>query len=178
MLKKFVHHFEEIILLPSFVFSVLLVFSQVIMRYIFHNSLSWSEELARYIFVWQLWIGISYAARNQSHIRIKLIENLIKGPLGRKILESLVIVIWFSFFIFVIYKGWQTAVMIRGYHQVSPAMGLPMFYCYLAIPVGATLTELRLIQNFVNLWRKPADGGETALVEEPVSTAAFEQGVM
>lgn len=40
-----------------------LIFLQVIMRYVMHNSLSWSEELARYTFVWLIYIAISYGSK-------------------------------------------------------------------------------------------------------------------
>ena len=43
---------------------------QVIMRYVFHSSLGWSEELARYMFVWLVFIGISYGAKVMRHIKI------------------------------------------------------------------------------------------------------------
>ena len=44
-------------------FMTLLVFVQVVMRYVFNNSLSWSEELARYTFIWLIYIGISYGCK-------------------------------------------------------------------------------------------------------------------
>ena len=68
--------FEELILVPSLVFTVILVFSQVVMRYVFQSSLYWSEELARYLFVWQTWLGASLAVREASHIRIEANHSL------------------------------------------------------------------------------------------------------
>lgn len=40
-------------------FMTLVTFIQVVMRKVFNNSLSWSEELARYVFIWLIYIGIS-----------------------------------------------------------------------------------------------------------------------
>ena len=51
-------------------FMTLLVFVQVVMRYVFNNSLSWSEELARYTFIWLIYIGISYGCKLRKHIKI------------------------------------------------------------------------------------------------------------
>ncbi|MDR1573659.1 MAG: TRAP transporter small permease [Clostridiales Family XIII bacterium] len=150
--KKFIDNFEEYILLPSLVFTLALIFLQVVMRYVFHNSLSWSEELARYFFIWQLWIGVSYAAKKQCHIRIKLIENAL-NEMQKKILETVVIVIWFGFGCFVIVQGYAIAMQIGAYGQTSSALGLPMVYAYMAVPVGATMMNARLIQNLVLLYR-------------------------
>ena len=49
------NNLEEYLLVVSLVINVLLVFLQVIMRTVFKNSLTWSEELSRYIFIWQIW---------------------------------------------------------------------------------------------------------------------------
>jgi TRAP-type C4-dicarboxylate transport system permease small subunit len=151
-LKKLIDHLEEYILLPSLAFSVALIFFQVIMRYAFKNSLSWSEELARYIFVWQLWLGVSYATKNSTHIRIILLRNALKEK-GRKVLETIALVIWFAFGCFIIVQGWKIAMQIGDFGQKSPALGLPMVYAYLSVPVGAFLMNLRLIQNFVKIYR-------------------------
>ncbi|MDR2088710.1 MAG: TRAP transporter small permease [Clostridiales Family XIII bacterium] len=153
-IKRILDHFEEYILLPSLTFSVGLIFVQVVMRYVFQHSLSWSEELARYIFVWQLWLGVSYAAKNQSHIRITIIENFLNEA-QRKILETIVIVIWFGFGCFVIVQGYKIAMQIGAYGQTSSALGLPMVYAYMSVPVGASLMNIRLIQNLVGLYCKP-----------------------
>ncbi len=155
-MKKFLkvlNNFEEIFLLPSFCFSVALLFMQVVFRYVFKNSLTWSEELARYIFIWQLWIGISYCTKNGTHIRVTVLKDLLSAKANR-ILEVIVIIIWFAFGCFVIYQGYEVAMRIASFGQKSPAMQLPMVYAYMAIPVGATLMNIRLVQNLIKLLKE------------------------
>ena len=72
MLKKCWDHFEETILVYSYLLVVPLLFVQVVSRYVFNHSLSWSEELARYIFIWQVWLGSSYCVKENRHIRIDI----------------------------------------------------------------------------------------------------------
>ena len=60
------NNLEEYLLVVSLVINVLLVFLQVIMRTVFKNSLTWSEELSRYIFIWQIWLGASIALKYMS----------------------------------------------------------------------------------------------------------------
>lgn len=152
------HHLEEIILLPSLAFSVVLLFIQIICRYVFHNSLSWSEELARYLFVWQCWLGISYSAKKGTHLRITVIHKLF-GKTGRDVLEMLILLVWMGFCVYLMYRGFELTAMTARYGQVSTAMRLPMQYCYAAIPVGAGLMLIRLIEKAVNTWR-PKNGEE------------------
>ena len=71
MLSRIADKLEEYFLVFCLGFMVLLVFVQVVMRYIFQNSLSWSEELARYLFLWLSWIGASYAVRDAKRAQIE-----------------------------------------------------------------------------------------------------------
>ena len=82
-------HFEEFLLIYSLMVSVALVFLQVVMRRVFNNSLYWSEELARYLYVWQTWLGVSYAARNGTHLRITILKDRLPAGM-QKILELFV----------------------------------------------------------------------------------------
>jgi TRAP-type C4-dicarboxylate transport system permease small subunit len=153
MMKKIWYHLEEIFLLPSLVFSVALIFLQVVMRYIFGNSLSWSEELARYLFVWQIWIGVSYAARNRTHLRITIVKDKL-GPQASKILELVITIIWIGFAIFVAVKGFTLVMKVARFNQLSAALQLPMMYVHLAVPVGCTLMIIRLLENTVKDYRQ------------------------
>ena len=78
LLKKF-NKFEEIVLVSSLVLNVIIIFMQVIMRYFFNTSLTWSEELSRYIFIWQVWLGSSIAFVDNQHIRVDLIFSIFKS---------------------------------------------------------------------------------------------------
>lgn len=161
MIKYVWNHLEEIFLLPSFVFSVALIFIQVVMRYVFDNSLSWSEELARYLFVWQIWIGVSYAARNRSHLRITVLRDLL-GPTGKKVLELLVTVIWIGFGVFIAIKGIELVMRVAKFNQLSSALQMPMMYVHLAVPVGCGLMVIRLIENTVKDFKCPPPHMEDA----------------
>ena len=45
----------------------IIIFIQVVCRYVFQNSLTWSEEMARYMFVWLVYFSVSYTARRKTH---------------------------------------------------------------------------------------------------------------
>lgn len=107
-MKKFLQKydkFEEYLLIGSLVFNVLLIFSQIFMRTIFNYSLSWTEELSRYIFIWQTWLGTSIALKYKQHIRVEILINIFKKAKNKKILEISVNLIWIAFSIFLLYAG-------------------------------------------------------------------------
>ena len=102
MLKKCWDHFEETILVYSYLLVVPLLFVQVVSRYVFNHSLSWSEELARYIFIWQVWLGSSYCVKENRHIRIDIFTEHL-SPQVRKIYEIVITMISIAFCCFLIY---------------------------------------------------------------------------
>lgn len=139
---------EEYFLVASLFFTVGLIFIQVIMRYVFSSSLSWSEELARYIFLWQIWVGASFAVKCSKHIRVEVFKNLFSAKYQR-IIDYTAIILWICFSFFLTYKGAELTkiLLIRG--QLSPAMRIPMGYAYASVPVGCGLMTFRLIQQFI-----------------------------
>lgn len=147
-LYKIWDHLEEYVLVYSLMVSVALVFVQVVMRRVFNNSLSWSEELARYLYVWQTWLGVSYAARNGTHLRITMLKDRLPAKV-QQILEIFVVLVWMGFGIFVIYQGMGVVNTIASFGQKSSALKIPMQFCYMSIPVGMFLMCIRIVERTV-----------------------------
>ncbi len=148
-LKKIWDHLEEYVLVWSLMFSVFLIFLQVVMRYVFRNSLSWSEELARYVFLWQIWLGASFAVKEHRHLRIEMIVEKLHGR-NRRFFELFVLLVWFGFSVFLALKGSELSMLLFKRGQVSPAMRIPMGFAYASVPVGCTLMSIRLA---LEMWR-------------------------
>ncbi|MDL2263905.1 TRAP transporter small permease [Synergistaceae bacterium OttesenSCG-928-I11] len=146
-MKKIIQNLDEYVLMAMLSASTLLIFFQVIMRYIFKDSLSWSEELARYMYVWQTWIASSYAVKMGRHLRITSMVDKAKGR-TRVWFELLVIALWFGFSVFLCFKAAELCHMIFEQEQTSPAMNIPMWLAYMAVPTGTALMAARLVQQF------------------------------
>lgn len=155
MLKKF-NRFEEILLVFTLVAMVLLIFGQVIGRYILGSSPSWTEELARYIHIFQVWIGASYAVKLREHIRVgAFIERF--GGVSRKILETVSIIIWFAISLFLAVYGTELVLTSLQNGQVTPAMQLPMWIPFIAIPLGGAGMAIRLVIQVIKVWQGDYD---------------------
>lgn len=122
----------------------LLIFVQVVMRYVFSNSLSWSEELARFVFIWLVYLGISYACKHMKHLKIE--ASLFLFP--KRWRAGVVIVgdvILLGFAAFVAAKGID---IVKFQHiSKSAALNIPMSFIYAAPVVGFTLAFVRQIQT-------------------------------
>ncbi|MBD8013559.1 TRAP transporter small permease [Planococcus wigleyi] len=151
MIKKF-EKAEEAFLVFTLVVMVALIFGQVVGRYVFSNAPSWTEEMARYIHIFQVWIGASYAVKLREHIRVEAFITRFKG-LPRKILETISLIIWFAMALFLAYFGTDLVLSSIANGQVTPAMQLPMWIPFLAIPLGGIGMCIRLIQQLIKIWQ-------------------------
>lgn len=141
-------HLEEYLLVGSFFVTVTVIFIQVIFRYVLKNSLSWSEELARYIFVWQIWLGASYAAKINKHINITVAREKFPERV-QIVLEAVVLVCWAAFAVFMVVQGRSVVAYIMRSKQRTPALQIPRAIPYSSVPVGCGLMAFRVIQKFV-----------------------------
>lgn len=162
ILKWLDRHIEEVLLILFSTIMVVVIFLQVVMRQ-FDNSLSWSEELARYSFIWLVYIGISYGVKKDRHIKVDVALLLLKEK-GKIILTIIANLLFIVFAIFVIRYGYDIANQLLNFGQKSPANQIPMGLVYMATPVGMGLTLIRLIQNLIKHIK--ALRGDTAAIKE------------
>lgn len=151
IIRWFDRHIEELLLTIFTAIMVAVIFVQVVMRQL-DNSLSWSEELARYCFIWLVYIGISYGVKKQRHIKVDVLLVILTQK-WKVILNILSTVLFIVFAIFVVYYGYDIATKLLAFGQKSPALHIPMGLVYMATPVGMGLTIIRLIQNLITYFK-------------------------
>lgn len=129
-------------------FMTLLIFLQVVMRYVFNNSLSWSEELARYVFIWLIYIGISYGCKLRKHIKIDAALYLFPKA-ARPYVILLGDILFIGFCMYIAYTGFFHSIHQMQYHMRSPALKIPFQYIYMSTVVGFGLAAIRQFQTIV-----------------------------
>lgn len=153
---------EEYVLVGSLVVTVAIIFYQVIMRFVFNDSPSWSEEVTRYIFIWQIWLGASMGLKDGSHIRVELINNAFvkKNKLKSKnTLELFILVVWLIFSIFLVFAGVSVCEGMSARNALSPGIRIPLIYVYMAVPVSSAIVSLRLVGLIAGEASKLIKGG-------------------
>jgi TRAP-type C4-dicarboxylate transport system permease small subunit len=126
-------------------FFVVLLFVQVVMRVVFENSLTWSEEASRFAFVWFAFLGAAYAARLGAHNRVTFQFKFIPQTIGNCCI-LLADAIWIVFNTIMTIKSIETIQQMMEYPFHSPALDLPMHYVYMLFPLVFTLMSIRIIQ--------------------------------
>lgn len=137
---------EDICLVAMFAIMVAAIFLQVIMRFVFNNSLPWSEELGKFMFVWISWLGISIGQRRNEHIKITLLVDRLPVKI-QKITEVVADIILIAILAVTIYYaielvGFQSRVTYAGI-KISTSWG------YLSLVLGCGFMLLRLIGGII-----------------------------
>lgn len=116
-----------------------IIFWQVFSRFVVGSSLSWSEELSRFLMIFMILIGSSIALRNNELIAIEIILEKVEN-LSKKIVVITIHIISIVFFIILIKYGYSMAQSFSN--QMAPGLGISMKYIYLALPLGGVLLLL------------------------------------
>lgn len=112
-----------------------LVIAQVVMRYVFNAPLTWSEELARIVFIYLTFMGIGAAYGRRRHMVVDSFVALL--PLRiRKTLMSSVKILATIFLLAILIVTAQSMAELSRMEFNTPALELSMAFVYLAIPLG------------------------------------------
>ncbi len=111
----------------------LLIFWQVVARYVMNDSLTWSEEIGRYMFVWITFVGLPAALKAGAHVAIDLLLKKTHGAFHMTILTVNAIATCFIGIV-IGYSGIRLTVL--GVGQISSALQIPMQYVYAIIPLS------------------------------------------
>jgi TRAP-type C4-dicarboxylate transport system permease small subunit len=125
---------------------VVVVFAQVIFRYSLEQPLSWSEEVARYMFIWATFLGASVAFYENTHINVTYFTDHIPNVRARALVMILADLASMTFLGMYVYEGFVVSNRVFTLGQFSPSMEwLPIGLVYLAIPIGSLLMILNIL---------------------------------
>lgn len=128
---------------------VVLVNVSVIARYIFNNSLGWTEELSRYLQVWLTFLGVPLVFLYFSHIYINYVQEALKGK-AKLMLHFVIngIIVFISYYMF--FNGIELVVL--NWNRRSATMDIPLgIVLYLVLPISAVLIFMSMVLNSIEL---------------------------
>jgi C4-dicarboxylate transporter DctQ subunit len=149
---------EEVVLAALVAVITAVTFMQVFTRYVTEDPFIWTEELARYLFVWIALIGGAAAVRTNGHFGLDILRRY--APPLRVALGLLTMTIVAVFFALLLWTGiLETR---QATTQISPALQVLMHWAYLAIPIGAALALWHVIAHWARrgIGAHPLDGAE------------------
>ncbi len=141
---------EEVIMIVLLICMVFIMGMQVVARYVFNQSLSWSEELTQYLFVWATFISVSYCVKKRISIKIEQLINSLTEP-GRTWLRLMRHTLVFVFCIIMLPYCVTYVQQAIVFQATSSALKIPMYYIQSAPLVGFSLLTIRVAQAW---WRE------------------------
>jgi len=152
-MRKLWDNLEEnliLILLPGM---TLVVLAATLARYTEWFAMFWGEELARYMMVYLGYLGIALAMKRRVHIGVTALTDKIQSRLGKRILlifQTLILLLFCG-----VISRFLFSIIARQHSigQVSPALEIPIWIPYAAVPLGMILLAARTCEVFVAQWR-------------------------
>lgn len=143
-ISKKIQIFEEIFLVFLVLFSLVLIFTNVVLRYGFSSTLTWAEELCRYIFIAATYIGAAAGVRKNGHIVVDVL--VVMFPKLSRPMKIIANFLGASFACLIIYSSSKYAFFLLSVDQLSTGLGVPMWIPYLGVIGGSILLSYRFLE--------------------------------
>lgn len=156
--EKVTYTFEGLFCVFLLIIMTILMFTEIVARYIFGSSFIWIEELTRYLFIWLTFISAAYVTATKSHIKVDVALAIFPKKVQPAI-KKIGLLIWLILSIIITYVGFDYSITMLQVGGNSPTLGLAKGIVYLGIPIGYLLMSIRLITQLFKetINQKPQD---------------------
>src|ERR1700730_14471198 len=144
-LDRWVAKAEAVVIVVLVAMLTAVTFAQVCARYVLGDPLIWSEEAARYLFVWVSMIGAALALREGGHFGLDLLIRPM--PQLKPVLGPLVILVMVMFLVILLKTGIDETRLASM--QFAMTFPMRMQWAYLALPVGAGLMLFHILVQVI-----------------------------
>ncbi|MGB5561528.1 MAG: TRAP transporter small permease [Sedimenticolaceae bacterium] len=153
ILKQIDQNLERWLLLVFYSMIVMTIGTEVVRRFVLSYSSIWGEEIARYAFIYLVWIGVSAAVRDRAHIRIDVVMQFLSAR-GKALIYLFGDFVMLAVALLALFYSFETLMTSIKFGSVTHGLRIDQAWFLAAVPFGFTLTCFRLVQS---IWR---DGGD------------------
>lgn len=146
-LRNYIDKTVELVGVVLLSIMVLTVLWQVFTRTVLNNPNTITEEFVRFSLVWLSLLASAYVVGKQMHLNVSLLSDKLEGK-NRFILDIVIQCLFLLFAVIIMIFGGIKGVSITM-GQISPSLGIPMGYVYLAVPVSGVIM---LMYSLLNLY--------------------------
>lgn len=122
----------------------------VLARYVFNRPSMWADEIASYLLIAIVFLGLAQNLRQGSHIRIDVVTNLL-SPQVRLVIEVIAFAIGIVFSVVLLAGAWARFdnFWMRHVTSDSPLM-TPLWIAMVPVLLGAVALVLAMLLGFVS----------------------------
>ena len=139
---------EEWITLSLLIVLIVVTSLGIISRYFFHSPIVWTEELARFVFIWMISFAVGYCVTKHDHVRVEMFVNMMPEK-AHRVIDLILSVMTLAFFLYLIPYSFKF--MIAQDRIRSTALHLPFSYVYSGVLIASVLIVIHLFYNFLVL---------------------------
>lgn len=151
---------EIVILCVISVVVTAITFANVLSRFVFHASFSWSEELVINVFILMIMLGVGLCHQDGGMITLSLVFDNV-GIKGRKIMVVIDTIVNLAFYVLIIKTGFDKVASQIATGKETFSLGWPEWIFTILLPIGAILAALHVIEYLLDVMR-----GEAACIKE------------
>lgn len=153
-LDNFLTHVENTLIAFALFSGGGVLMVNVILRYFLRSSIVWADEYTRYAIIWLTFIGGSAAVRENDHLAVTIILEVVKNSRVKKVVMLFAQLTALLFTVFLAVWGMILTSSVYATGQRSPSLEAPMWIFYLAVPVGGLLMTYRFLRVLGQTWRR------------------------
>jgi len=176
-IDRVLYHIEEKALAFSIIFMALILIGNVVLR-CFNSSIASTEELCQFLIFFVTFLGTCFAARKGMHIRMSLLNDILKGK-AKKALAIIVALVSAAVMFYVAYLSFRYVMKISTLNRVSPILQWPVQYIWIVMPIGMFLTGIQYLLAFIRNLTSPGCwiSFTVPMEEEPTALSDFNEQV-
>lgn len=140
--------FEAIVLAYGVLLMALNSVANVVGRFVFAQSLYFSEELNQFLIVLVTFVGLGYAARKGRHIRMSALYDQLSDR-NKKILMIFISGVTCAVMLVLAWYSYKYVSRVARLDKVTPALQVPLYLTYLWVPVGFVITGIQYFLTIV-----------------------------
>jgi TRAP-type C4-dicarboxylate transport system permease small subunit len=130
---------------------VIVMFAQVVLRYVFETGFPWTEELSRFTMIYLVFIGSIVLTHENSHISVTILDEALKGT-ALKVLKCVQYLITTIYCVLMVRIGFASLPIVKL--QTSPNMRVTMDTIYAIIPICCAFMLVYTVHRTINLFRR------------------------
>lgn len=124
---------------------ILMVFHEVVARYVFTKPTVFSVEISEYLLVFSAFMSAGWILQKDRHVSMEVVYSLLPKKI-RLILDIITSLVVMLFCVILTWKGWTTVEMAYlGEYHSSSEVNAPLWIPYAFIPIGALMLGLQFI---------------------------------
>ena len=151
LLRQNINKVLSFLLIILMIVLVVDVVWQVLARYVVKSPSSFTDELARFLLIWVGLFGSAYAVGQKRHLAIDILPSKLKGKKRQSLMifiSSLIIL--FALTVLII-GGIRLVFITLSLKQISPALGIPLGYVYLSLPLSGLFIVFYCLSDIAQL---------------------------